>query len=127
MKTSYRDIHTNQVEVSVTADDGKVTVIGILICDTYGKWNCMHNYFPIRGDLKHTVENKNSMVECGRSLVDAWEKHVAQKRFDEKLKEIRKKEREAEEKRERQREEEEQEYWNSLWNMDTYDPFEGEP
>tara|TARA_R100001443_G_scaffold117341_1_gene141536 strand:- start:3003 stop:3383 length:381 start_codon:yes stop_codon:yes gene_type:complete len=125
MKTSYRDISNNQVEVSVTQGDEE-TIIGVLQSDQYGKWSCIHPYFPVPTHLKDTVENKDSMVECGRRLVESWQKYGAQQRFDEKLRQIRKQEREAEELRNKQREEEEQEYWDSLWNMDTYDPFEGE-
>jgi len=126
MKTSYREISDRQIEVSI-ADNDKKIIIGILESDQYGKWSCTHPYFPLQTLLKDTVENKDSMVECGRRLVEAWKKYDAQQRFDEKLREIRKREREAEELRNKQREEEEQEYWDSLWNMDTYDPFEGEP
>ena len=126
MKTSYREISDRQIEVSITDNDKKI-IIGTLESDQYGKWSCTHPYFPIQTHLKDTVENKDSMVECGRRLVEAWKKYDAQQRFDEKLREIKKREREAEELRNKQREEEEHEYWDSLWNMDTYDPFEGEP
>ena len=114
MKTSYREISNRQIEVSITDDDKKI-IIGILESDQYGKWSCTHPYFPLQTLLKDTVENKDSMVECGRRLVEAWKKYDAQQRFDEKLREIRKKEREAEELRNKHREEEEKGIPYGIW------------
>jgi len=129
MRTSYREISKIEYEVSVVGDDGDRgdTCIGILRLDQHGKWKCIHSYFPVQTHLKDTVENKDSMVECGRSLVEAWVKYDAQQRFDEKLKQIRETENKTKERFNKQQEDEQQEYWDSLWNLDMFDPFDGEP
>ena len=124
MRTSYREISRTEYEVSVV-DDGDAsmnTLIGILRADQYGKWKCIHIYFPIQTHLKDTVENKDNMVECGRNLTEAWKKYIAQQRFEEKLRQIK-----DEERFNKQQTDEQQEYWDSLWNIDMFDPFDGEP
>tara|TARA_R100001129_G_scaffold165175_1_gene131756 strand:- start:47 stop:424 length:378 start_codon:yes stop_codon:yes gene_type:complete len=125
MKTSYREISNTDVEVSVISDEDGAIVIGIISCSQYGKWSSIHEYFPVPSFLSDTVKSKDSMVECGRNLVAAWTKFGAQQRFDEKLKQIKLTEQKAAEAR-KQKEIDDQ-YFDDLWDLSTYDPFEGEP
>jgi hypothetical protein len=127
MRTSYRELSKNEFEVSVITDEDGTIVIGIIASNHLGKWNCTNNYFPLPKYLQDTIKDKYSMIECGRSLVEAWQKNDAQRRFEKKLKEIRETEERVREARRLKEEQEEQEYFDSLWDLDTYDPFEGEP
>ena len=127
MKTSYREISNTDFEVSVISDEDGTIVIGIISSSQYGKWSSIHEYFPVPSFLSDTVKNKDSMVECGRNLVTAWQKFGAQQRFDEKLKQIRLTEQKAAIQKQKEIDDHDDQYFDDLWDLSTYDPFEGEP
>lgn len=124
MKTSYREISNTDVEVSVISEEDGTIVIGIISSNRYGKWSSIHEYFAVPSFLSDTIKSKDSMVECGRNLVVAWTKFGAQQRFDEKLKQMKLVEQQAAAARQKQIDDE---YFDDLWDLSTYDPFDGEP
>tara|TARA_R110000851_G_scaffold136614_3_gene272239 strand:+ start:526 stop:900 length:375 start_codon:yes stop_codon:yes gene_type:complete len=124
MRTSYREISKKEFEVSVLDNEDKTTVLGILIINQHGKWQCRESYFPVGSYAEDTINDKDSMVQCGRALVSIWERYEAQQKFNEKLK----KRKLIEQKEETDRQKElDDSYFESLWDLDDENPFGGGP
>ena len=87
MKTSYREISRKEFEVSVSLD-GEQVVLGIISSDQNGKWSLSQTYFSVGAEDCGETKNTDSMVECGRAVVQAWERAEKRRKFDEKLRKL---------------------------------------
>tara|TARA_R110000824_G_scaffold164168_2_gene340286 strand:- start:1713 stop:2093 length:381 start_codon:yes stop_codon:yes gene_type:complete len=126
MRTSYRELSRGEFEISVITETGQRTVLGTVCINRNGKWSLDQSYFPVGAAESTDIHMSNSMVNCGRAVVKAWERAEIQRKFNEKLR------RSQLENEERKKEintpaDLDDSYYESLWGINSFDPFEGEP
>lgn len=119
MRTSYRELSRREFEISVIAEDDERTVLGVICSDQNGKWFLDQSYFPIGADCDD-ARMSDSMVTCGRVVVKIWERAETQRKFNERL-------RKSQLEKEEITSSADDSYYESLWDINSFDPFDEEP